>query len=209
MAKSGRSDDVIMTSDDGLPAALLCSLSISAAVANTLLPAIALAFRPSGSAAAPMRSTCAFSALGSPRGLSALSAEEVAPGTSPPWVSRIGARRGSEKSTLAATPSCHELASTRVTAPGRVTSAVPGNTAWATAAASATASAPPTRVVLRVAKVGKPSCCGRLGLGALLADLGRRGRALVTGLAAARGDDEGSAGKDERGEGTAGHPGRA
>ena len=178
-------------------------------MANTLLPAIALAFRPSGSAAAPMRSTCAFSALGSPRGSSALSADEVAPGTSPPWVSRIGARRGSEKSTLAATPSCHEL---RVdqghgAGPGHVGGAGEDGLGHGGGVGHRVGAAHARRVL--VAKVGKPSCWAACGWVPCLPIWGVRGRALVPGLAAARDDDEGSAGKDERGEGTAGHPGRA
>src|SRR3954453_11797226 len=152
-----------MTCEAGLPAAVVASLSIAAAVEKTLLPASDVTLFPPGSAAAPTRRICASLAFGSPRGESALSAVEVAAGTLPPVVSRIGARSGGANRTLAATPSCQDFVSTRVTAVGRVTSAVPGNAAWAPAAASATASAPPTRVVLRVAKVGKPSCCAAFG----------------------------------------------
>src|SRR3954452_21459343 len=152
-----------MTCEAGLPAAVVASLSIAAAVEKTLLPASDVTLFPPGSAAAPTRRICASLAFASPRGAGALSAVEVAAGTLPPVVSRIGARSGGANRTLAATPSCQDFVSTRGTAVGRVTSAGAGNAAWATAAASATASAPPTRVVLRVAKVGKPSCWAALG----------------------------------------------
>ena len=53
--------------------------------------------------------------------------------------------------------------STSTTARGRVSLEREGKTAWATAAASATGSAPATRVVFLVAKTGKPSVVGPAG----------------------------------------------
>src|SRR3954464_7581810 len=68
----------------------------------------------------------------------------------------MGARIVVPASTDAATPMRQSRASTSATAPGRVFTDGPGNTARATPAASATGSAPPTRVVFFVAKAGKP-----------------------------------------------------
>src|SRR3954454_13521785 len=68
----------------------------------------------------------------------------------------MGARIVVPTSTDAATPMRQSRASTSATAPGRVFTDGPGNTARATPAASATGSAPPTRVVFFVAKAGKP-----------------------------------------------------
>src|SRR3954449_9685188 len=68
----------------------------------------------------------------------------------------MGARIVVPTSTDAATPMRQSRASTSATAPGRVFTDGPGNTARATPAASATGSAPPTRVVFFVANAGKP-----------------------------------------------------
>src|SRR5205823_1345729 len=58
----------------------------------------------------------------------------------------------------AATPDCQSPESTSATARGRALDSAGVKTAWATAAASAVGSAPPTRVVFFVANCGKPSC---------------------------------------------------
>ena len=198
-----------MTSAEGLPAALLCSLSISAAVANTLLPAIALAFRPSGSAAAPMRSTCALLGLG-------LAAR----------VERLERRRGRAGHVAALGEQDRRAQGQREEHAGRDAvlprvgvdqghGAGPGHVGGAGEHGLGHGGGVGHRVGAAHARgvaggEGREAeLLGRLWLGALLADLGRGGRGLVPGFAAARDDDEGSAGKDERGEGTAGHPGRA
>ena len=79
-------------------------------------------------------------------------------GRPPPSLRRIGARSGAATSAPAATAPCQSSLSTSTTAGGRVSSEVEGKIALATPAASAAASLPLTRVVLRVALTGKPSC---------------------------------------------------
>ena len=64
-----------------------------------------------------------------------------------------------EASTAPAIPACQSLPSISATACGRVAREVAGNTARATPAASALASAPPMRVVFFVAVAGKPRSC--------------------------------------------------
>ncbi len=98
-----------------------------------------------------------------PVGSSALSAFFVASGSESDPDSRIGARSGRDISTDAATPACQSPESTSATARGRALGSSGVNTAWATAAASAVGSAPPTRVVFLVANCGKPSSCAALG----------------------------------------------
>src|SRR5205807_1796094 len=83
---------------------------------------------------------------------------DVTAGRPPPSLSRIGARSGAATSDAAATAPCQSFLSTSTTAGGRVSSELEGNSALATPAASAAASLPLTRVVLRVALTGKPSC---------------------------------------------------
>src|SRR5205814_8778822 len=83
---------------------------------------------------------------------------EVTGGRLPPSVRRIGARSGADTSAPPATAPCQSSLSTSTTAGGRVSSEVEGKSALATPAASAGASLPLTRVVLRVALTGKPSC---------------------------------------------------
>src|SRR5919198_1888611 len=101
--------------------------------------------------------TWALSAGLLPVGSSAPSAAELAAGRFGPSDRRIGARMGALMNTAAATPARQSPESTRVTAGGRVVAEVPEYTAWATPAASAVGSAPPTRVVFLVAKPGNPS----------------------------------------------------
>ena len=88
-----------------------------------------------------------------PVGASDWSAELDAPGSEVPSLSRIGAPTGLANSADAAIPARQSPLSTNVTAAGCAF----GNTACATAAAFATGSAPPTRVVFFVATCGNPS----------------------------------------------------
>src|SRR5207245_6539524 len=85
------------------------------------------------------------------------------PGSESEPGSSVGARRGGDISTDAATPACQSPESTSATARGRALDSAGVNTAWATAAASAVGSAPPTRVVFFVANCGNPSCWAALG----------------------------------------------
>ena len=82
---------------------------------------------------------------------------ELTAGRSSPSESSSGAPIGGPARTAAAIAVCQSLESTSTTAVGRSALPVAGNRALATPAASATASAPPTRTVLRVAADGKPS----------------------------------------------------
>src|SRR3954451_5254055 len=93
-----------------------------------------------------------------PFGLSPSSVSELTAGRPPPSLSRIGARSGAATSAPAATAPCQSSLSTSTTAGGRVSSDDDGKIALATPAASAAGSLPLTRVVLRVAVIGKPSC---------------------------------------------------
>ena len=78
--------------------------------------------------------------------------------------SRIGARIGDDISTDEAIAACQSSVGASVTAVGWVPLAAEGYTAIATPAASATGSAPGTRVVFLVAVVGNPSCWAALGV---------------------------------------------
>ena len=98
-----------------------------------------------------------------PVGPSALSAFLVASGSESAPDNRVGARSGRDISTDAATPACQSPESTRATARGRALGSSGVKTAWATAAASAVGSAPPTRVVFLVANCGNPSSWAALG----------------------------------------------
>ena len=160
--------------------------------------AIAVVFRPPGSAAVADAQHLRVLRPAVAARVSASSADGRA-GTSPPSVSRIGARSGSAKSTRGRDAACQSSASTSATAPAGSRRSAPGNTAWATAAASATASAPPTRVVFLVAKVGKPSRWAAFGLGALLADLGACRWRAADSPPQPRRTTRSSADEDERG----------
>src|SRR3954471_13393899 len=117
------------------------------------------ALRPfGGPGLSPTRIAWAPLASCAPFGFSRSSVSDETGGSESPSVSRIGARNGAETSAAAATAPCQSSLSTSTTAGGRVSSEVEGKTALATPAASATASLPLTRVVLRVAVTGKPSC---------------------------------------------------
>src|SRR4051794_37957226 len=158
-AYSGCSPEATTTSPDGLPFATLENLSTATATAYGLSPLMRAALRPSGGPGLfPTRIAWAPLASCAPFGLSRSSVSEVTGGRESPSVSRIGARRGAVTSAAAATAPCQSSLSTSTTAGGRVSSEVDGKSALATPAASATASLPLTRVVLRVAVTGKPSC---------------------------------------------------
>src|SRR4051794_28533217 len=158
-AYSGCSPEATTTSPDGLPFATLENLSTATATAYGLSPLMRAALRPSGGPGlSPTRIAWAPLASCAPFGLSRLSVSEVTGGRESPSVSRIGARSGADTSAAAATAPCQSSLSTSTTAGGRVSSDVDGKIALATPAASAAASLPLTRVVLRVALTGKPSC---------------------------------------------------
>src|ERR1700761_9237520 len=94
-----------------------------------------------------------------PVGASAVRASLVAAGSVVGPESRTGAWMGEAISTEAAIAACQSPVGASVTAVGWVPDTTDGNTARATPAASATGSAPGTRVVFLVAVKGKPSCC--------------------------------------------------
>src|SRR4051812_11671069 len=156
---SGFSPDATTTSPDGLPGATLENLSIATATVYGSPPRMRAAFSPfGGPGLSPTSIACAPLASCAPFGFSRLSVSEVTAGSPPPSLSRIGARSGAATSAPAATAPCQSSLSTSTIAGGRVSSELDGNTALATPAASAAGSLPLTRVVLRVAMIGKPSC---------------------------------------------------
>ena len=113
--------------------------------------------RPRGRATSPTRMTCAPPAACAPVGASAVSASRVACGRSRPCGEEQ--RRADGRGSRARRPPRRRASRGRRRArppPGRVAGVRAGKTARATPAALATASAPPTRVVFFVAKVGKP-----------------------------------------------------
>src|SRR3954469_11364219 len=159
-AYSGCSPLATTTSPDGLPFATLENLSTATATAYGSLPLMRAAFRPfGGPGLSPTRMACAPLASCAPFGFRRSSVSEVTAGSESPSVRRIGARSGAATSAPAATAPCQSSLSTSTTAGGRVSSEDEGKMALATPAASAAASLPLTRVVLRVAVIGKPSCC--------------------------------------------------
>ena len=131
-------------------------------------------------------------------GANAVSVLEVAAGSELGPDSSTGAWMGGAISTDAAIAASQSPVGASVTAVGWVPGAAEGNTARATPAASATGSAPATRVVFLVARMGKPSfslACGDVeGTPPLKARRGR-GRGGVQQLgraaAAARGQRQG------------------
>ena len=125
---------------------------IAAARSNGVSPSTT-AVQPSGRGTSrPRRITCASSERSEPFGSSRSSVSSVAVGSSELSESRIGAPRG-PVSTDAAMPVIRSSWSTSTMAVGRSASPVAGQRVG-DAAASAAASAPPTRTVLRVALPG-------------------------------------------------------
>src|ERR1700744_1264913 len=127
------------------------------------LPLIAAECVPLTSGTAPMRMTWAPPAAPDPVGASVVSASAVALGRLVAPDRSRGAWIGGAMSTDAASAACQSAVGASATADGWVPGAADGNTATATPAASATGSAPGTRVVFLVAMVGKPSfwaACG-------------------------------------------------
>ena len=155
MANGALSADAMITRSDALPCEAARNASISRASANGFAPLTSVVFMPPAVATSPTRMTWAPPAAFEPVGASALSAESDAPGSDVPSLSRIGAPTGAANRAAAAIPARQSPLSTNVTALG----CDAGNTACATAAAFATGSAPPTRVVFFVATCGKPSPC--------------------------------------------------
>src|ERR1700742_4532810 len=94
-----------------------------------------------------------------PVGASAVRASLVAAGSAVGPEGRTGAWMGEPISTKPAIAACQSPVGASVTAVGWVPDTTDGNTARATPAASATGSAPGTRVVFLVAVKGKSSCC--------------------------------------------------
>ena len=143
---------------DGSPRAAEKKRSMAAARANGFRPFTTAGLKPSGRATSgPMRMTCASLERSEPLGCSRSSVSSVTAGSSSPSESSIGAPIGGPASTDAAMPETQSSWSTSTTAVGRSVSPVAGNSAFATPAASAAASPPPTLIVLRVALEGKPS----------------------------------------------------
>src|SRR3954462_13562846 len=157
IAYSGCSALATTTLSAVAPRAEAWNASIARAIAKSSLPPRAVVRRPLGRATSPTRSTCAPAAFSDPAGASAARASALAQGRPPPLPNRIGARIGPDIRTEAATAARQSATSTSVTALGLVAAELEGYTARAIPAASATGSAPPTRVVFLVAKIGKPS----------------------------------------------------
>src|SRR3954469_2479487 len=156
---SGFSPEATTTSPEGFPRATLVNLSIATATAYGSPPRMRDAFSPlGGPGLSPTRIACAPLASCAPFGLSRSSVSEVTAATPPPSLSRIGARSGAATRAAPDTAPCQSSLSTSTTAGGRVSSELDGKIALATPAASAAGSLPLTRVVLRVAMIGKPSC---------------------------------------------------
>src|SRR3954454_19033415 len=156
---SGFSPDATTTSPAGFPRATLENLSIATASVYGSPPRMRAAFSPfGGPGLSPTRIACAPLASCAPFGFRRSSVSELTAGRPPPSLSRIGARSGAATSAPAAMAPCQSSLSTSTTAGGRVSRELDGKSALATPAASAAASLPLTRVVLRVAVIGKPSC---------------------------------------------------
>src|SRR3954462_14869580 len=156
---SGFSPDATTTSPAGFPRATLVNLSIATATVYGSPPRMRAALSPlGGPGLSPTRIACAPLASCAPFGFSRSSVSELTAGRPPPSLSRIGARSGAATSAPAAMAPCQSSLSTSTTAGGRVSRELDGKSALATPAASAAASLPLTRVVLRVAVIGKPSC---------------------------------------------------
>src|SRR4051794_20934243 len=112
-----------------------------------------------GGVLSPTRIAWAELGTFTPFGFSRSSVWLVTVGIESPSVSRTGARSGAALSAPAAITDCQLPWSASATAGGRVDASPAGKRADATPAASAIGSRPLTRVVLRVALTGKPSCC--------------------------------------------------
>ena len=110
---------------------------------------------------------------------------DVTAGSSPPSDSSSGAPIGGPASTAAAIALCQSFESTSTTAVGRSAPPVAGNSALATPAASAAASAPATRIVLRVAVDGKSSPSPPLSPARVAPELGGSAAAVVVAERAA------------------------
>src|SRR3954447_24908637 len=156
MANAGLSADATITRSDDLPRAAARNASIARPRANGLAPLTSVVVSPPACATSPTRITCAPPAAFEPVGASALSAEPDAAGSDVPSLSSIGALTGCANSAEGAIPARQSPLSTMVPAFGRDAALTAGKTAWATPAAFATGSAPPTRVVFFVAMAGNP-----------------------------------------------------
>src|SRR4051794_40485987 len=188
-----------------LPAAAAENASTARASANGPAPRTLVARSPVGRATSPTRMTCAPPTVFDPVGFRAVSASLLAAGRSVPFESRIGARTVVPARTAAATPTRQSRPSARTTAPGRVDADVAGKTARAAPAASATGSAPPTRVVFFVANAGKPrpvAASGSValapGVGAVTVLAGTARSPLCPPQAAARPDSARTASRSAR-----------
>ena len=128
------------------------------------MPLIAAALRPLGAGTEPTRITWAPFAAPDPVGASVDTTSAVAAGSDPAPDRSTGARIGGAIRTEAAIEAAQSSLGAMVTAAGWVPGAADGYTASATPAASATGSAPATRVVFLVASTGKPSFCAARGV---------------------------------------------
>src|SRR5215211_3758267 len=151
-----------------VPVSFCRTRSTSDATAAGLLPVTRSTSTPDGAVAPPIRNTWAPWLAADPPGPRASSASVVRPGMSSVPEIRIGALTGGAVRLAAAIPSRHSSESTSDTASGPDTPPVEGNTASATPAASATGSAPATRVVFLVANSGNPRSCAAFGCGRLV-----------------------------------------
>ena len=206
IAKAGSSAETTSTRSLVLPCAAVWKASRARASANGSRPAMSVVRKPGGRATSPTRMSCAPPAALAPSRRRAASASRLAGGRSGPLESRTAARTGVEARTAPAMPARQSRASISATAAGRFSGVVAGNTARATPAASAMASAPPMRVVFLVAKAGKPRSVVASGSEPLVRQAGAiagiRARARAA-AAPARGDGEGGEQADGGDGGTA------
>ena len=94
IANCGLSAGATSTAPVGSPAAELCSRSMPRASEAELAPSTSVIRRFSGSAASPIRITCASSTSSAPDGASSSSASALAAGSSSPSESSTAARSG-------------------------------------------------------------------------------------------------------------------
>src|SRR5579884_281044 len=118
---------------------------------------------PATPGTSPTRITCTPPAPTAPVGASRDRAWAVALGNLAAPESSTGARIGEAIITAEASAACQSSVGAIVTAAGWVPEPMEGNTASATPAASATGSAPATRVVFLVASAGKTISCAAWG----------------------------------------------
>ncbi len=140
------------------PSAATSSRSMAAATTAGAAVGSAWMRSPFGTVAeVATRITCAPPRVLAPSGESASRVCRVTAGSELPSAYRSGAPRGALASAEAASAAGQSCASTSTTACGRVAAVRPGYAVRAMPAASVATSAPPRRVVLRVARLTAPS----------------------------------------------------